>query len=112
MGIRIIEVLLYIHGRFGGDFNLVVCQFCLQLPNLMHPNTKYGHMYYEGIIYTQYCSVRQTKCPVICIIFQFTKLHIHHIYHVYSINSIIVDNSIRPLHVYVHTHHLLNNCSQ
>ena len=72
---------IYVHGRFGGDFNLVVCQFCLQLPNLMHPNTKYGHIYYEGM-YTQYCPVHQTKCSASYIMFQFTKLHIRQTYHI------------------------------
>ena len=28
-----------IHGTFGSDFNMVVWQFWLQLPNLMHTNT-------------------------------------------------------------------------
>ena len=38
----------HIHSTFGGDFNLMVWQFWLQLPNLMYVNTTHKHVYYEA----------------------------------------------------------------
>ena len=40
----------HIRSTFGGDFNLVVWWFWLQLPNLMYINTTYNHVYYEFVL--------------------------------------------------------------
>ena len=44
----------------GGDFNLAVWRFCLQLQSLMYVNTTCDHAYYKTV-YTEHRSVCQVK---------------------------------------------------
>ena len=45
--IKSLKTVHHICGTFGGDINLAIWQFWLQLPDLMYTNTD-NHVYYEA----------------------------------------------------------------
>ena len=72
-----------IHGTFGGDLNLAVWQIWFQSPNFMSANSDYNQTIpFMSVFINPIC---QTKCPPICITFQFAKLNVHQMYRVYGI---------------------------
>ena len=45
--IKSLKTVQHICGAFGGDINLAIWQFWLQLPDLMYTNTD-NHVHYEA----------------------------------------------------------------